>query len=52
MPVIAAICFGLAFLLNGLQAHTNTWFNPISLVALGLFCLALHLTGALTWPKR
>lgn len=52
MAVISAICFGLAFLLGGLQAHTNPWFAPINLIALGLFCLALHVTGAVTWPPR
>lgn len=52
MAIISAICFGLAFLLGGLQAHTNAWFAPVSLIALGGFCLALHATGAVTWPRR
>lgn len=50
LAVVAAL---LGFLLNGLAAHTNTWFSPFSLGLLSLAFLALHLSGASTWlPRR
>ena len=41
MPVIAFILFLVAGILNGLHAHTNTWFAPLTLIAFGLAALAL-----------
>lgn len=51
---IAAVVFGaLGYLLNGLAAHTNSWFSPFGLGLLSLTCLALHLIGANSWlPRR
>lgn len=50
--LLSIICFALSFLLGGLQTHTNSWFAPISLIALGLFFGALHLAGAGRWIPR
>jgi hypothetical protein len=41
--IIAAILFGIAFILNGAQAHTDAWFSALSLMLAGLFSLTLHL---------
>jgi hypothetical protein len=50
---LAAVAAALGFLLNGLAAHTNTWFSPLSLGLLSLALLALHLSGANSWlPRR
>lgn len=50
--LLSIICFGLSYLLAGLQAHTNEWFNPLSLIALGLFLGGLHIVGAGKWIPR
>lgn len=43
--VIAAVLFGVAFVLNGAGSHTSVWLSPMSLMLLGLASLALHLAG-------
>lgn len=43
--IVAAILFGIAFILNGAATVTTVWFAPTSLMLAGLFCLALHLCG-------
>jgi len=54
--ILAVIAAALGFLLNGLAAHTNTWFSPISLALLSLAFLGLHLAGFGTavgsWIRR
>jgi len=52
---IAAVIFIIAFLLNATSTNTNAVFSPISLLLVGLACLALHLAGVGTgWslPRR
>jgi len=43
--VLAAVAFGVAFVLNGAATVTTAWFSPTSLMLAGLFFLALHLCG-------
>lgn len=43
--VLAFITALLGFLLNGLAAHTNAWFSPISLTLATLAFISLHLAG-------
>lgn len=45
MGLIAAVLFGIAFIINGTATSTNVWFSPTSLMLAGLTCLALHLLG-------
>ncbi len=52
LGVLAAVTAALGFLLNGLQAHTNTWFSPQSLSLLALTLLSLYIIGAGSWPRR
>jgi hypothetical protein len=42
---IAAALFIIAFILNATSASTPAIFAPLSLLLLGLACLALHLAG-------
>lgn len=42
---IAAVLFGVAFVLNGAGSHTSVWLSPVSLMLAGLVCVALHLAG-------
>lgn len=49
--ILAVIAAAFGYLLNGLQAHTNTWFSPLGLGLLAVAFLALHLLGASTWVK-
>jgi hypothetical protein len=41
MPVVAFILFLVAGILNGLHAHTNDWFAPMTLACFGLAAFAL-----------
>ncbi len=54
--ILAFVAAILAFLLNGLAAHTNTWFNPTSMILLSLAFIALHIvvSGAQvpSWLRR
>lgn len=52
---IAAIIFAIAFVISATSTSTSTVFSPISLLLVGLTCLALHLAGVGTgWsvPRR
>jgi len=52
LAILAAILFGVGFVLSGNGDHTNTWFSPTSLMLAGLTCLALHLAGIGTWTRK
>jgi hypothetical protein len=45
LAIIAAILFAIAFLLNATSTSTSAVFEPMSLLLVGLACLALHLAG-------
>jgi len=45
LGVIAAIVFGIAFVINATSTSTDAVFAPTSLIAAGLCLLALHLSG-------
>ena len=50
LAVIAAVLFGVGFILQGSGAHTNAWLSPTSLLLAGLACLALHMCG-INWTR-
>lgn len=53
MGLIAAVLFGIAYFLHGSGTSTNIWFDPTSLMLLGLLALSLHLLGVGTgWYAR
>jgi hypothetical protein len=53
LGIIAAILFFIAFLLNLTSTATPAIFTPMSLLLVGLACLALHLSGVGTgWNLR
>jgi hypothetical protein len=41
----AAILFFIAFVINATSTATSAIFSPMSLLLVGLICLALHLSG-------
>ena len=43
--IIAAIIFAIAFVLRATHTATDTAFSTLSLVLIGLVCLALHVAG-------
>ncbi len=45
LAIIAAVIFAIAFLLNATSTATNAVFSPMSLLLVGLACLALHVAG-------
>jgi hypothetical protein len=45
LAIIAAVLFVIAFLLNATSTATSAVFAPMSLLLVGLACLALHLAG-------
>jgi len=45
LAIIAAILFAIAFLLNATSTATDAVFSPMSLLLVGLACLALHQAG-------
>jgi hypothetical protein len=45
LGTVAAVLFGIAFVINASSTSTDAVFAPTSLIALGLACLALHLSG-------
>lgn len=50
LAIIAAILFGVGYILDGAGDHTSTWLSPGALTLAGLACLALHLSG-INWPR-
>lgn len=55
LAIAAAVVFAIAFLLNATSTTTDAVFSPMSLLFVGLVCLALHLAGVGTgWkvPRR
>lgn len=52
---IAAAIFVIAFVINATSTSTDAVFSPVSLLLVGLACLALHLAGVGTgwsWSSR
>lgn len=45
LAIIAAVLFGIAFILNATSTATDAIFSVTSLTLVGLVCLALHLAG-------
>jgi hypothetical protein len=45
LAVIAAILFGIAFILRATSTATDVVFSPFSLLLVGFVLLALHLAG-------
>jgi hypothetical protein len=55
LGIVAAVLFAAAFLINATSTSTDAVFAPLSLIAAGLACLALHLSDVGTaWkpPRR
>jgi hypothetical protein len=55
LAIAAAIIFAIAFLLNATSTATSAVFSPMSLLLVGLACVALHMAGVGSgWqvPKR
>jgi hypothetical protein len=42
---VAAVIFFIAVLINATSTSTSAVFSPMSLLLVGLICLALHLSG-------
>jgi hypothetical protein len=45
LAIVAAVVFAIAFLLNATSTATSAVFSPMSLLLVGLACLALHVAG-------
>jgi hypothetical protein len=43
--ILAAVAFGIAFVINATSTSTNAVLTPTSLMLLGLTLLAVHLLG-------
>jgi hypothetical protein len=53
LAIIAAILFGIAWIINATGTATDAWFSVTGLLLLGLVCLALHQAGIGTaWVRR
>jgi hypothetical protein len=53
LAIIAAILFGIAWVINATGTATNAWFSVTGLLLLGLACLALHQAGiGSAWVRR
>ena len=53
LAVIAAILFGIAWVINATGTVTNAWFSVTGLMLLGLAFLALHQAGiGSAWVRR
>ncbi|MFY9929846.1 MAG: hypothetical protein WAK82_17740 [Streptosporangiaceae bacterium] len=51
--ILAAIVFGIAWILNATGAATSSWFSITSLLFIGLVFLALHQAGiGSAWVRR
>jgi len=52
LAIIAAILFGIAWIINATGTVTDVWFSVTGLLLLGLVCLALHQAGIGTTGVR
>ena len=53
LAIIAAVLFGIAWVINATGTATNAWFSVTGLLLLGLACLALHQAGiGSAWVRR
>ena len=53
LAVIAAIIFFVAFIIRVTSTATGAALAPLSLLLIGLICLALHLAGwGPGWPVK
>jgi hypothetical protein len=53
LAIIAAILFGIAWVINATGTVTNAWFSVTGLLLLGLVALALHQAGmGSAWVRR
>ena len=53
LAIVAAILFGIAWIINATGTVTDAWFSVTGLLLLGLVCLALHQAGIGTgWARR
>jgi hypothetical protein len=53
LAIIAAILFGITWIINATGTVTNAWFSVTGLLLLGLACLALHQAGiGSAWVRR
>jgi hypothetical protein len=53
LAILAVIIFAIAFIIHATGTATDAVFAPISLVILGLICLALHMAGlGAEWRAR
>jgi hypothetical protein len=51
--IVAAIIFAIAFVLRATHTATDSVFSSLSLILIGLVCLALHIAGIGTgWSAR
>jgi hypothetical protein len=51
--LLAVVAAALGYVLNGVGAHTNTWFSPLGLGLLAVAFLALHILGyGVAWLQR
>jgi hypothetical protein len=53
LAIVAAIIFGIAFVINATGTATSAAFSVTGLLLLGLACLALHQAGiGSAWVRR
>ncbi len=53
LAIIAAVLFGIAWVINATGTPTNAWFSVTGLLLIGLACLALHQAGiGSAWVRR
>ena len=53
LAIVAAVIFGIAFVINATGTVTNATFSVTGLLLLGLACLALHQAGiGSVWVRR
>ena len=45
LAIVAAIIFAIAFVLHATSTATDAVFSPMSLLLVGLACLAMHVAG-------
>lgn len=49
--ILAAVAWGVGYVIDGSGARTPAWLSPGALILLGLACVALHLATG-WWPRR